>query len=206
MDRYTKIILVGAALAAFLLPTSAQTAQTTAQTEPETAQQINQRKDNQQGRIGNGVGSGQLTAGEAANLENKESEVNQEEHDMRKLDDGHLTNADRATLQQQQNQLSQQIYQDKHNAAVQNAPPKGEVGERSDNQQDRIAQGVKSGQLTSSEAANLEHKEAGINGEIHNDRAANGGKLTPQERAKINHQQNKLSRQIYADKHNGRKQ
>jgi hypothetical protein len=84
--------------------------------------------------------------------------------------------------------------------------PKSEVGKRAENQQDRIAQGVKSGQLTAGETANLETKDARINHEIHNDRAANGGKLTGAEKAQINHQQNKVSRQIYRDKHNARKQ
>jgi hypothetical protein len=84
--------------------------------------------------------------------------------------------------------------------------PKSEVGKRAENQQDRIAQGVKSGQLTAGETANLERKDARINHEIHNDRAANGGKLTGAERAQINHQQNRVSRQIYRDKHNARKQ
>ncbi len=84
--------------------------------------------------------------------------------------------------------------------------PKSEVGKRAENQQDRIAQGVKSGQLTPRETANLESKDARINREVHNDRAANGGKLTGAEKAKVNHQQNRVSRQIYRDKHNGRKQ
>lgn len=125
---------------------------------------------------------------------------------MRKLDNGHLTNADKATLNQQQNQLSKQIYQDKHNSAVQNTNPKSEVGKRAENQQDRIAQGIKSGQLTAGEAAHLENNEAKINREVHNERAANGGKLTPQERRQVNQQQNRMSRQIYRDKHNGRRQ
>ena len=38
-------------------------------------------------------------------LEKKESELNQEERDMRKLDNGHLTAADRATLNQQREQF-----------------------------------------------------------------------------------------------------
>jgi hypothetical protein len=167
---------------------------------------INQRKENQQDRIGQGVQSGELTPGETSRLEKKESNLNQEERDMRKLDNGHLTSADRATLNQQQNQLSKNIYQDKHNAAEQNTNPKSEVGKRAENQQDRIAQGIKSGQLTPRETANLESKDARINHEIHNDRAANGGKLTAGEKAQINRQQNKVSGQIYRDKHNGRKQ
>jgi hypothetical protein len=78
------------------------------------------------------------------------------------------------------------------------------IHDRKENQQDRIAQGVKSGQLTAGETANLENKEAAINHETRADRRANGGKLTPAEKAKVNRQQNRVSRQIYRDKHNGR--
>ena len=78
------------------------------------------------------------------------------------------------------------------------------VNTREGNQQARIADGVKSGQLTPHETRHLENREANISHEVHNDRAANGGKLTSQERAQVNHQQNKTSKQIYDDKHNSR--
>ena len=145
MKNAFRLTLMSAALAAFALPVFAQTTTTPATV---TGGSIQDRKENQQDRIANGVKSGELTAGETTNLEKKESSLNQEERDMRKLDNGKLTSADKSTLNQQQNQLSKQIYQDKHNAAVQNTNPKSEVGKRQENQQDRIAQGVKSGQLT----------------------------------------------------------
>jgi hypothetical protein len=209
MKNQVKLTLLGAALAVFALPVVAQDTSASAQgsataSTPVTGQTINQRKENQQDRIANGVKSGELTAGETANLENKESKLNQEERDMRGEDNGHLTATDKAALTQQQNKLSNQIYQDKHNAATQNTDPKSEVGQRAENQQDRIAQGIKSGQLTSGEAAHLESNEAKINNEVRNDRAANGGKLTSQEKAQVNRQQNRQSRQIYQAKHNGR--
>ena len=84
--------------------------------------------------------------------------------------------------------------------------PAGKIADRKENQQDRIAQGVKSGQLTAGETANLEHKEARINRETRADRAANGGKLTNAEKAKVNRQQNRVSNKIYHDKHNNRTQ
>ena len=85
--------------------------------------------------------------------------------------------------------------------------PKPEtIPQRQENQQDRIAQGVKSGQLTAGETANLETKEAAINGEVRADRAANGGKLTQAERTQVNHQLNRTSKQIYRDKHNAARQ
>ncbi|HLG96195.1 MAG TPA: hypothetical protein VKX49_07785 [Bryobacteraceae bacterium] len=77
------------------------------------------------------------------------------------------------------------------------------IHDRKENQQDRIAQGVKSGSLTPAETANLEHKETALNKEIRHDRKANGGNLTNKEKAQVNRQQNRLSRNIYRDKHNG---
>jgi len=77
------------------------------------------------------------------------------------------------------------------------------INQRLENQQDRIAQGINSGQLTAGEAANLETKEAAITNEVKADRKANGGKLTQAERVQVNHQLNRTSKQIYRDKHNG---
>jgi hypothetical protein len=191
------------AVAAMLLPAAAQTTQTATGTatsdKPMTTQQ---RKENQQDRIAQGIQSGQLTAGGAAGLEHKEADLNKEEQLMRAEDNGKLTAADREALTQQQNQLSQKIYEDKHNAAVQNPNPTGTVGERAENQQDRIANGVKSGQLTSAESAYLEKSESNLNHEIAADRAANGGKLTADQKAQVKKQQNELSNKIYNQKHN----
>jgi hypothetical protein len=72
-----------------------------------------------------------------------------------------------------------------------------------ENQQDRIAQGVKSGDLSAGEAARLEKNDAKINQEVRNDRAANGGKLTATEKAKINQQMNRESHRISRATHGG---
>ena len=76
---------------------------------------INQRKENQQDRVAQGVKSGQLTAGETARLEHQERGINREERGMRAQDHGHLTRQDRRTLHHQQNVESRRIYRDKHN-------------------------------------------------------------------------------------------
>jgi hypothetical protein len=76
---------------------------------------INHRKENQQDRIGRGVKSGQLTAGETAHVERQERGINREERGMRAQDHGHLTRQDRRTLHHQQNVESHRIYRDKHN-------------------------------------------------------------------------------------------
>jgi len=166
---------------------------------------VGERKENQQDRIANGIQSGQLTAGETKNLETKEAGLNKEEHTMRSEDNGHLTAADREKLNHQQNHLSNQIYDDKHNANTAHYG-NNEVGDRRENQQDRIAQGVKSGQLTPGETAKLENQQQGINREVSGMRQANGGKLTNADKKAVNQQQNKASKNIYNKKHNARKQ
>jgi hypothetical protein len=79
-----------------------------------------------------------------------------------------------------------------------------EINARKENQQDRIAQGVKSGQLTAGETSRLEAREAHINRQEARMKA--DGNFTPAERAKINREQNRTSRAIYRDKHNARHQ
>ena len=69
---------MSAALAALTLPAMAQTAPNAVQTNPTPLSRSSDRqpaRENQQDRIGQGINSGQLTAGEAANLETKESAI-----------------------------------------------------------------------------------------------------------------------------------
>ena len=166
---------------------------------------MRQRKENQQDRIANGVKSGQLTAGETANLETKEAAINGETRADRAANGGKLTPAEKQQINGQQNQLSKQIYNDKHNA---NTAQYGnnKVGQRRENQQDRIAQGIKSGQLTAGETAKLENQQKGINQQVAGDRAANGGKLTRDEKQQVNKEQHAASKNIYNQKHNARTQ
>lgn len=73
-------------------------------------------------------------------------------------------------------------------------------------QQERIASGIATGQLSAREATRLEYKEAALTNEVRDFRTLNGGTLTRSERVLVNHQQNQLSRAIYRQKHdrNGR--
>jgi len=78
--------------------------------------EVNQREQNQQKRIANGVKSGQLTAGETRRLERGEQRLqNNEKKDMAK-DNGHLTKQDQRQLNREANHMSKRIYKDKHNA------------------------------------------------------------------------------------------
>src|SRR6266849_368627 len=130
--KTTKPILSAASLLALSVPASfAQSSTSTADPKPG---EIQQRKENQQDRITQGVQSGQLTAGETKNLETKEARLNKEERTMRAEDNGHLTAADRARLNRQQNRLSNQIHADKTNANTAHYG-NNEVGQRRENQQ-----------------------------------------------------------------------
>jgi len=177
----------------------------TPSTTPAQKPTIPQRKETQQDRIAQGVKSGQLTAGETSNLESKEAAINGETRADRAANGGKLTPAEKQQVNKQQNHLSNQIYQDKHNANTAhygNNP----VGQRRENQQDRIAQGVKSGQLTAGETAKLENQQKSINQQVKADRSANGGKLTTGEKQQVNKEQNAASKNIYNKKHNAKTQ
>ncbi len=110
--------------AALVLAPAAVVAQTVAPPAPTlppsqaTSRTVANRKVDQQNRIANGVQSGQLTARETGHLEHQEAGVNKEEHGMRAADNGHLTSADKKTLDKQQNAESRRIDRDKHNARV----------------------------------------------------------------------------------------
>src|SRR5580698_6691014 len=82
-----------------------------------------------------------------------------------RIANGHLTAADRAKINNQQNHVSNRIYDDKHNAATDHFG-NSEVGTRQKLQQDRIANGVRSGQLTAGETSKLENQQQGINREV----------------------------------------
>src|SRR5882762_1117349 len=166
---------------------------------------IAQRKENQQDRIAQGVKSGQLTAGETANLETKEAAINGETKADRAANGGKLTATEKKQINGQQNQMSKQIYKDKHNASTQHYG-NNKVDQRRENQQDRIAQGIKSGQMTAGEAAKAENQQKGINQQVAADRKANGGTLTASEKKQVNHEQNAASKNIYHKKHNAKTQ
>jgi hypothetical protein len=76
--------------------------------------QINQREQNQQNRIANGIKNDKLTPGQAANLEKGQQRLqNNEKRDMAK-DNGHLTKQDQRQLNKEANRQSAKIYKDKH--------------------------------------------------------------------------------------------
>jgi hypothetical protein len=155
----------------------------------------------QQGRIAQGVKSGQLTPRETSSLESREHAINKQALADRRANGGQLTSPERAQIHSERQGTSQRIYADKHNPA-QDHFGNSEVGRRQQNQQRRVAQGIGSGRMNAREASNVERRSAGVNSEIRADRSMNGGRLTQGERRSVNRQQNRISRTIYRDKHN----
>jgi hypothetical protein len=157
------------------------------------------REANQDQRIANGLRSGEMTSGEAARAERTQSHIDQQIHDDRAANGGKLTGEEREQVNKEQNAASRQIYDEKHNG---NTIKPNEVDNREANQQQRVANGLRSGEMTSGEAARTNRNQATVAQNVHNERMANGGKLTNQEKKQANRRENANSRQIYKEKHN----
>jgi uncharacterized membrane protein YebE (DUF533 family) len=84
-------------------------------------------------------------------------------------------------------------------ALAQATPATPNIDKRQARQEQRIQQGVKSGQLTPREAASLEKGQAKV--QRMEDKAKADGKVTPKERARIEREQNKQDRRIARQKH-----
>jgi hypothetical protein len=85
-------------------------------------------------------------------------------------------------------------------AWAQNTPAEQDQ-QRDVNQQQRIEQGLQSGQLSTKEAGSLERQQQHIdNMEAHD---MKNGPMTAGEQARLNAAQNRASNSIYDDKHNG---
>jgi hypothetical protein len=161
----------------------------------------NTREANQDQRIANGLRSGEMTSGEAARADRTQSHIDQQVHNDREANGGKLTGQERQQVNAEQNRASRQIYNENHNA---DTVKPNEVDNREANQQARTAQGLRSGQETSGEAAHANQNQARVDQQVHNDRVANGGALNKQEKQQVTREQNKNSKQIYNQKHNNK--
>lgn len=87
-------------------------------------------------------------------------------------------------------------------AFAQTATPN--IDKRQANQEKRIEQGVKSGELTKNETARLEKREAKLQAD--KEKAKSDGVVTKKERAKLQHEANRDSKAIYRQKHDAQTQ
>ena len=79
------------------------------------------------------------------------------------------------------------------------------IQQREVNQQNRINQGIQSGQLTPGEAGKLEAQQARIKQREARMAARDNGNLTARDKAKLTREQNRASKNIYRKKHNNRR-
>lgn len=84
-------------------------ADTTWQKNHPRREQVNNRLANQNARIHNEVKEGDLTKGQAAKLHKDDHQIRTEERSMASQNGGHITKLEQATLNQQENRVSNKI-------------------------------------------------------------------------------------------------
>ena len=80
-------------------------------------------------------------------------------------------------------------------------PRRNEVNQRLNNQNQRIDQGEKSGQLSPGQARQLHREDHKMRKEERNMAAKDGGHITRRDQAKLNRQENRTSKQIHNERH-----
>lgn len=163
-----------------------------------TVQADTQRDINQQQRIENGLKSGQLTTKEAGRLERQETHIDRLE--ARDLKNGSISPAEQARLNAAQNRVSEDIYKDKHNGAVGNPTSASSERLQADvqrnvNQEQRIENGEKAGQLNNRQVGRLERGQAHVDRKEAN--VAADGHVNAREEARVQHSENHQSAHIH---------
>ncbi len=191
--RLVRLGLASVLAAAFAAPALAQ-----------TTQSDTQRNVDQQQRIENGLQSGQLNTKEAGRLERGETRIDKMEANADR--NGSVSAREQARITRAQNRESGAIYNQKHDAQVGNPASASSQRMQSDvqrnvNQQARIEQGEKSGQLSTHEAGSLERGQARTDRSIA--RAAANGRVGANEQARVQARENRQSARVFNKKHNG---
>jgi hypothetical protein len=164
-----------------------------------------QRDVNQQNRIEQGLQSGQLNTKEASTLERGEARIDRMESNA--LKDGNLSSQEASKIQRAQNQESADINRLKHNDTTGNPASASSQRMQADvqrnvNQQNRIEQGVQSGQMTNKEVSQTERGQARV--AKSEARAGADGHVGAREQRRIQNRENRQSGHIFREKHNNR--
>jgi hypothetical protein len=161
-----------------------------------------QRNVNQQQRIESGLKDGSLNTREAARLEKGAARIERMEANATR--DGKISPQEQRRITAAQNRESQAIYNERHDAQKGNPNSASSQRMQADvqrnvNQQQRIENGVKSGQLTNREAGRLERGEAKVS--RMEARAGADGHVGKAEQGRIQRAENRESRAIHRQKH-----
>lgn len=165
---------------------------------------IDQKQQNQKGKIVQGVKSGELTGKETWRLGKQQAKIHHKE--ARFKSDGQFTRRERLAIHRDLGIASRNIYQQKHDGQVQGGHKHGlrspGIHHRQINQKRRIGQGIRSGELTRGEALRLGHQQARIQKQKRY--LKSDGSFTKRERVWVHQKQNRASKNIYRKKHNKR--
>lgn len=191
--KQQKWIVIGA----MVLASSAYAKEEFKEKHPRRAE-VNKRVRKEDKRIDTAEKDGKLTPAQAQKLRGEVAGVKAQEQAEVKANGGYLTKGEQKQLNQELNQDSRQI---KHDEFKDEHPRRAEVNSRVRNEDARINQGVKSGELTQAQGQELKGEVAGVKAEERTEVKANGGYLTAGEQKQLNQELNQDSKQIYAEKH-----
>ena len=169
----------------------------------QTAADMTQRDINQESRIRNGLQDGSLTTREAALLEKREGAADRMQANA--LKDGKLSDAERARITRAENRNSRAITTARGNGVDGNplsaSSQRMQAGVQRDiNQQQRIENGIQSGQLSNKEVGQLERGQARTDRQEF--RAGRDGHVGAGEARAVNNAENQQSARIHNKRHN----
>src|SRR5262249_37745563 len=110
-----------------------------AQDNKTTTTRIDKREQQQQNRVANGIKDGSLTSGEGERMKRDEGKIKREGAAAKA--EGVVTRRERARLNRDLNHTSHEIHHDRRRTP--------NIDRREQHQQDRVANGLKNGSLTS---------------------------------------------------------
>ncbi len=170
------------------------------------ADDLIQRNARQQERIEQGLRAGDITVREAAQLEQRASRI--ERYQSRALSDGTLSQQEAHRIDRAQDRFGRSIHRQANDAQTgdPNLPSARRMAadvDRNGDEQRRIAQGLRSGDLTNREAARLERGQSHVNrGQA---QAGADGRIDRREQRGIQHAQNDQSQNIWRERHDGQR-
>lgn len=202
MKNSVKPLLMAACLSLLALPVAAKDAAKPVTTKPKpTAHKTTatQPKKAPQKGVAH-VRNGKLTAGEASRLETKEAGFNREERDTRVDNRGRVTSASRTKPTHRKSQATKSAKPRPHAATVAKAHPKSAAEPHAHSPQPHVA-GLKTGQLTSRDAARVQTGETSAHQEV---RGNSGQEKSKPAEAPDSERPNKAPNPMHLPAHNAR--
>lgn len=164
---------------------------------------VNQRQDNQKSRIRQGVRSGELTRKEAKELREGQREIRKKEREYKS--DGVLTGEERRDLHQDLNAQSREIRRAKHDddkrpRADCDNPYRDTVWHKMNRKdRQRIARGIRSGEITNDELRNILESRRDLREEFRD--YLEDGELSDEEAQAVRQGYHEWSKTLFSEMH-----